>query len=83
MAFEAISPSIPPIVAAGPALFGYVHENGRVIGFPLENIKGSCPLIQDLRACGIALGKPHELGLFHGNPVQSSCYQSRGESARL
>ncbi|KAI1765526.1 alpha-galactosidase A [Hypoxylon sp. FL1150] len=50
-----------------PRFLAHVHENGRIIGFLLEKIEGSCASIQDLSACETALAKLHQLGLLHGD----------------
>ena len=50
-----------------PRFLGYIHENGRIIGFLLEKIEGRFASIQDLDICEVALGKLYELGFLYGD----------------
>ncbi|KAM5354003.1 hypothetical protein ACJ41O_000653 [Fusarium nematophilum] len=52
----------------GPAFLGHIHENGRVIGFLLEEVPGARTAEPgDLAACQRSLQKLHELGILHGD----------------
>ncbi|KAF5010597.1 hypothetical protein FDECE_3263 [Fusarium decemcellulare] len=52
----------------GPAFLGHIHENGRVIGFLLEEVPGARTAEpEDLAACQNSLRKLHELGILHGD----------------
>ncbi|KAF4973464.1 hypothetical protein FZEAL_9326 [Fusarium zealandicum] len=52
----------------GPAFLGHIHENGRVIGFLLEEVHGTRTAeLDDLSACQRSLSKLHELGILHGD----------------
>ncbi|KAH6892347.1 hypothetical protein B0T10DRAFT_483637 [Thelonectria olida] len=50
----------------GPAFLGHIHEDGRVIGFLLEEISGVRTAEPgDLAACQTSLAKLHALGIKH------------------
>lgn len=50
-----------------PRFLAHVHENGRIVGFLLEEIEGRSESFQHLSVCKTALGKLHELGFVHGD----------------
>lgn len=50
-----------------PRFLAHVYENGRVMGFLLEKIKGRFASFHDLSICEAALGKLHKRGLVHGD----------------
>lgn len=50
----------------GPAFLGHIHEDGRVIGFLLEELRGvRTAEPRDLEACGVILERLHGLGIKH------------------
>lgn len=52
----------------GPKFLGHVAEDGRVIGFLFEHIRGaSMAELKDLDACSQALARLHSLGVKHGD----------------
>ncbi|OAQ73805.1 alpha-galactosidase A precursor [Pochonia chlamydosporia 170] len=52
----------------GPEFLGYLTEEGRVIGFLMEHIKGAHHAEpDDFQACHRVLSKLHKLGLKHGD----------------
>uniref|UniRef100_A0A0D2Y229 Protein kinase domain-containing protein n=1 Tax=Fusarium oxysporum (strain Fo5176) TaxID=660025 RepID=A0A0D2Y229_FUSOF len=52
----------------GPEFLGHIHENGRVIGFLLEEIHNARTAEpEDLAACQRSLQKLHDLGIVHGD----------------
>lgn len=52
----------------GPAFYGHIMEDGRVIGFLMERITGARHAgPQDLEACREVLGRLHGLGIRHGD----------------
>ncbi|UZP35579.1 hypothetical protein NXS19_003395 [Fusarium pseudograminearum] len=52
----------------GPVFLGHIHENGRVIGFLVEEVRGARTAEpEDLAACQHSLRKLHELGILHGD----------------
>ncbi|KAH7262450.1 hypothetical protein BKA59DRAFT_463782 [Fusarium tricinctum] len=54
--------------AIGPVFLGHIHENGRVIGFLLEEVPGARTAEPgDLAACQRSLRRLHELGIMHGD----------------
>jgi tRNA A-37 threonylcarbamoyl transferase component Bud32 len=48
----------------GPEFLGYLTEEGRVIGFLIENFEGHHATISDLPACK-AVRRLHGLGILH------------------
>lgn len=52
----------------GPKFFGHLTEEGRVIGFVMENVDDARSAdADDLEACQGALAKLHSLGIKHGD----------------
>ncbi|KAG5640340.1 hypothetical protein DXG03_009176 [Asterophora parasitica] len=52
----------------GPAFLGHLAENGRIMGFLIEKIKGGRRAdIGDLEACQKAVRRLHALGIVHGD----------------
>ncbi|RBR20694.1 uncharacterized protein FIESC28_05211 [Fusarium coffeatum] len=52
----------------GPEFLGHIHENGRVIGFLVEEVRGARTAEpEDLAACQHSLRKLHDLGILHGD----------------
>ncbi|KAF4502884.1 alpha-galactosidase a precursor [Fusarium agapanthi] len=52
----------------GPEFLGHIHENGRVIGFLLEEIHNARTAEpEDLATCQRSLQKLHDLGIVHGD----------------
>lgn len=49
----------------GPEFLGYLTEEGRVIGFLIENIEGRHATISDLPACKAVVRQLHGLGILH------------------
>ncbi|KAJ8070519.1 hypothetical protein OCU04_000893 [Sclerotinia nivalis] len=49
----------------GPKFLGYLTEEGRVIGFLMENVEGRHATISDLPACKAVLTRLHDLGILH------------------
>lgn len=49
----------------GPEFLGYLTEEGRVIGFLIENVEGRHATISDLPACKAVVGQLHGLGILH------------------
>ncbi|KAJ4422854.1 hypothetical protein N0V82_002510 [Gnomoniopsis sp. IMI 355080] len=50
-----------------PRFLGHLTENGRVIGFLMEKIKGTYANLSDLPQCAAALRTLHSMGLVHGD----------------
>lgn len=50
-----------------PRFLAHIHEDGRLIGFVLENVQGRPASLQDLGVCKAALKNVHALGLLHGD----------------
>ncbi|KAH7386262.1 hypothetical protein BKA64DRAFT_680501 [Cadophora sp. MPI-SDFR-AT-0126] len=48
----------------GPEFLGYLAEDGRVIGFPLEYIEGNHATISDLPACKNIFRELHGLNIL-------------------
>ncbi|KAK3945102.1 hypothetical protein QBC46DRAFT_372769 [Diplogelasinospora grovesii] len=57
--------SQPPAVT--PRFLGHLTENGRVMGFLVEKLKGRFASIDDLPRCEEALQRLHSFGLVHGD----------------
>lgn len=51
----------------GPEFWGYLTEEGRVIGFLKKNVEGRHATISDLPACKAALRWLDDLGILHGH----------------
>ncbi|KAI0490601.1 hypothetical protein F4859DRAFT_13847 [Xylaria cf. heliscus] len=52
----------------GPEFLGHIIEDGRCIGFVIENVAGARTAEPaDLSACQSALAKLHSLGIIHGD----------------
>jgi hypothetical protein len=51
----------------GPQFLGHVVEQGRVIGFVLENLHGKSASIEHRGRCTDVRGRLHRLGLLHGD----------------
>jgi len=49
----------------GPEFLGYLTEEGRVIGFLIENVEGRHATISDLSACKAVVRQLHRLGILH------------------
>ena len=49
----------------GPEFLGYLTEEGRVIGFLMENVEGRHATIKDLPACKAVVRRLHGLGILH------------------
>ncbi|KAL3456049.1 hypothetical protein BJX64DRAFT_52838 [Aspergillus heterothallicus] len=50
-----------------PRFLGHVHEEGRVVGFLLENVPGRPATIEDFDICRETVLKFHRFGLVHGD----------------
>lgn len=57
-------PDKPPIA---PAFLGHLTEQGRTIGFLIENIQGDYASLVNLPECEAALRRLHSMGLVHGD----------------
>ena len=64
----------------GPAFLGYLTEEGRVIGFVIENIHGRHATISDLSACEFIVRKLHGLGILHGDLNKHNFLISQGRA---
>lgn len=51
----------------GPEFLGYIMEEGRAIGFLLEQVEGRHAGPSDLPACKAIVGKLHALGIIHSD----------------
>jgi predicted Ser/Thr protein kinase len=51
----------------GPEFLGYLTEDGRVIGFLIEYVKGRHATISDRPACEVIARRLHGLGILHGD----------------
>jgi serine/threonine protein kinase len=51
----------------GSEFLGYLTEDGRVIGFLIEHVRGHHATISDLRACEVTVRRLHALGILHGD----------------
>jgi serine/threonine protein kinase len=52
----------------GPKFLGHIAEEGRVIGFLMEEVADARhATIEDLAACSESLGRLHRLGIVHGD----------------
>lgn len=49
----------------GPEFLGYLSEDGRVIGFLIEYVKGHHATISDLAACQGIVKELHDLNILH------------------
>ncbi|WAO90714.1 Protein kinase domain-containing protein [Fusarium falciforme] len=50
-----------------PEFLGHLNENGRVIGFLMEQVVGDYASLDDLPACETTLRRLHTMGLVHGD----------------
>jgi predicted Ser/Thr protein kinase len=64
----------------GPKFLGHLTEEGRVIGFVMEQIVGHRAGPDDLELCRSALKRLHDLGIKHGDVNRHNFIINRGET---
>ncbi|ESZ89743.1 alpha-galactosidase A precursor [Sclerotinia borealis F-4128] len=67
----------------GPEFLGYLTEEGRVIGFLIENVEGRHATISDLPACKAAVERLHDLGIIHGDLNKYNFLISEGRAVLI
>lgn len=68
----------------GPRFLGHIHEEGRIIGFLLEEIPNARTAeVEDLVTCQRSLAKLHALGIKHGDINKHNFLISNGKAVLI